>query len=153
MHRTDVQKVICGGGEEHTVCGTGTVVVQGDQGLVRLLNTLYVPTFMYNRFSGTAACKNGATMSAKGTTLKFVVKSCTVISADAADGLFVARAPMLNVADIPAKQFHATALSASPSHGIWHKECAGPISFSFSWYVAQRMCWPYQLLLLMVYGD
>jgi hypothetical protein len=39
-----------------------------------------------------------------------VVKGCTVLSADAADGFFVAHAQMLNVADIPSKGFHATAL-------------------------------------------
>jgi hypothetical protein len=52
MHRTDVEKVICGGGKVHTVCGAGIVVVQGDHGMVRLLNTLYNPAFKYNHFSG-----------------------------------------------------------------------------------------------------
>jgi hypothetical protein len=42
MHQSPVQHVTCGGGEQHPVCGAGTVIVQGDHGSLRMVNTLYV---------------------------------------------------------------------------------------------------------------
>jgi hypothetical protein len=121
MHHSQVKTVTCGGGEAHTVCGAGTVVVQGEHGTLRMLNTLYVPTFRFNLFSGTAACKNGATISAQGTTLKVMYRCRTVLSANAADGLFVACARILRVHDVPEDFFHATALAAPASVDVWHK--------------------------------
>jgi hypothetical protein len=113
MHQSPLQHVTCGGGEQHPVCGAGTVIVQGDHGSLRMVNTLFVPSFEFNLFSGTAACKRGASIYAKGTTLTVVYKGRTVLTADADNGLFVARAQVQHVKKVPEDSLHATALSVA----------------------------------------
>jgi hypothetical protein len=101
MQQSQVQQVNCGGGEQHPLYVAGTVTVQGDHGSLRLMNTLYVPSFKFNLFSGTAACKRGASIYAKGTTLTVVYKGRTVLTVDADNGLFVARAQVQHVKKVP----------------------------------------------------
>jgi hypothetical protein len=120
MHASPIQHVTCGGGEKHPVCGAGTVTVEGVHGSFKMTNTLYVPTFKFNLFSGTAACKKGASISAQGTTLKVVYKGRTVLAADAANGLFVACANIQHVKNVPEDSHHATALTAA-SVDVWHR--------------------------------
>jgi hypothetical protein len=80
--------------------------------------TQHVPSFKFNLFSGTTACKGGASIYAKGTTLTVVYKGRTVLTADADNGLFVARARVQHVKKVSEDSMHATALSVrgDPKH-------------------------------------
>jgi hypothetical protein len=122
VHNSPVSTVSCGGGEKHVVLHAGTAVVQGDHGMVQLLDALFVPTFKVNLISGSAACSNGAKLEASGTTLHVVVESRTVLMADNVGGLFHVRGHVLHIKDVPGSFTHAA------SAETWYKRL-GHVSY------------------------
>lgn len=120
MCAPSVDYVTCGGGEEHPVCGEGTVVLCGEYGIVRLVNTLYVPSFNVNLFSGSAACRHGATLIAEHPTLRVMLNARPVLTAESKNGLYCVKGGLLHLSDIPPHFFKAKAFVATTPQR-WHQ--------------------------------
>jgi hypothetical protein len=89
------------------VHGAGTVMVDGEHGIVRLLDALHVPTFQVNLISGSAACMRGAKIEASHSVMRVTVKCRTVLISDSIDGLFHVRGRVLHIRDVPGTFIHA----------------------------------------------
>ena len=108
--------VTTGGGEKHVVVGTGIVSLHGDQGIVKLMNVLYVPSVAVNVVSVSKLTEAGGSATFTNGKCECWLDNARVLSAPLVGNMFVAEAVML-------------AMYSKDSTTLWHNRL-GHVSHS-----------------------
>ena len=125
---SEVPFVNTGGGERHEVLGQGTICVQGSNGVVRLQDTLFVPTLTANLFSGSAAFRHGARISGMHGVFEVILKGRTVLKAIGQNGLFEIQGSLLSPVHDELKVPQMGIANVTATADLWHKRL-GHVAF------------------------
>lgn len=121
MQYPSVCTVICGGGEEHAVLGTGSVTLQTAFGPLGMTNVLFVPTLSTNVMSGLTALDRGFSWSGHGDTVQLTKNGRVCVMAKRLNGLLAVDGT-LTVTQSQCYSVNATECDAA----LWHRRLAHP---------------------------